>query len=97
MAVPRTQQDRPRGRINLRVDPEQENRIRAAAGASGQSVTGFLLEAASERAERVLEGSRRIALDAEAFERFVAALDEPPTPMPTLRRYAEERSPIPPR
>lgn len=85
------------GRINVRVDPEQEARIRAAADANGESLTGFLLAAATERAEEVLDRAGRVALKTAAFERFVTALDSPVEPMPTLRRYTEQPSPIPPR
>lgn len=86
-----------RGRINLRVDPDQEARLRAAAEANGESLTGFLLAAATERADEVLERSRRIAVRAAAFDRFVAALDHEAEPMATLTRYAREPSPIPQR
>ncbi|MGH9091569.1 MAG: DUF1778 domain-containing protein [Acidimicrobiales bacterium] len=85
------------GRINLRVKPDQEARLRAAAEANGESLTGFLLAAGAERAEVVLERAGRIAVGAEAFERFVSALDGGPEPMPVLIRYASEPGPIPPR
>ncbi len=86
-----------RGRINLRVGPEQEALLRAAAEANGQTLTGFLLAAAAERADEVLGRAGSIAVDMAAFERFVVALDGPVEPMPTLGRYAAEPSPIPPR
>jgi uncharacterized protein (DUF1778 family) len=86
-----------KGRINLRVDPDQEARLRAAAEANGESLTGFLLAAGAERAEAVLERAGRIALSASAFEQFVAALDNEAEPMPTLRRYVTEPSLIPSR
>lgn len=86
-----------RGRINLRVGPEQEDRLRAAAEANGETLTGFLLAAGTERAEEVLERSQRIAINGAAFDRFAAALDADSEPMPTLSRYAQEPSPIPSR
>jgi len=85
------------GRINMRVSERQERVLRAAAELSGETLTGFVLSVATERAEEVLERAQRIEVSAEAFERFVAALDAPPDEMPTLRRYAGKRSPIPPR
>jgi Protein of unknown function (DUF1778) len=39
------------GRINLRVEPNQEARLRAAAEANGETLTGFMLAAATERAD----------------------------------------------
>lgn len=87
-----------RGRINLRVDPRQEARLRAAAEANGETLTGFLLAAATDRAEHVLARSEHIEVSAAAFEKFVAALEGPRHgAMPTLHRYADESSPIPSR
>ena len=86
-----------RGRINLRVDPNQEARLRAAAEANGETLTGFMLAAATERADQVLERAGRIAISAGAFERFVSALEGRVEPMPTMSRYAQETSPIPTR
>jgi uncharacterized protein (DUF1778 family) len=81
----------------MRVDLSQEARLRAAAEANGETLTGFVLAAAVERAEQVLLRSQRIHLDAAVFEQFVAALDGPVEPMPNLKRYAERPSPIPTR
>lgn len=86
-----------RGRINLRVDQDQEARLRAAAEANGESLTGFMLAAAVERADQVLERAGRIAVSSAAFKRFVDALEGPVEPMPALSRYAQETSPIPAR
>jgi uncharacterized protein (DUF1778 family) len=86
-----------RGRINMRVSEHQERVLRAAADLNGETLTGFVLSVATERAQEVLERAQRIDLGGEAFERFVAALDAPVEEMPTLRRYAREQSPIPAR
>jgi uncharacterized protein (DUF1778 family) len=85
------------GRINMRVSEHQERVLRAAADLSGETITGFVLSVATERAEQVLERAQRIDLSGEAFQRFVAALDGPIEEMPTLHRYAHTQSPIPPR
>jgi uncharacterized protein (DUF1778 family) len=84
-----------RGRIDLRVSERQEHVLRAAADLNGETLTGFVLSVATERAQEVLKRAHRIDLDREAFERFTAALDAPTESMPTLRRYARRRSPIP--
>jgi uncharacterized protein (DUF1778 family) len=83
------------GRINMRVSERQERVLRAAAELSGETLTGFVLAVATERAEQLLERAQRIDLGAEAFERFVGALDAPVEPMPAVSRYAQKRSPIP--
>jgi uncharacterized protein (DUF1778 family) len=79
------------GRINMRVSGRQEQLLRSAAELTGETLTGFVLSAATERAETVLERAQRIELSAEAFDRFVAALDAPAEDMPTLRRHASRQ------
>lgn len=81
----------------MRVDERQERVLRAAAELSGETLTGFVLGVATQRAEEVLERAHRIDVGAEAFERFAAALDEPAQDMPKLRNYARRQSPITPR
>ncbi len=88
------QSARPR-RINMRVSERQERLLRSAAELSGETLTGFVLAVATERAEQVLERAHRIELSSEAFQRFVDALDSPAEDMLVLRRYATEASPIP--
>jgi uncharacterized protein (DUF1778 family) len=79
----------------MRVSEHQERVLRAAADLTGETITGFVLSVATERAEQVLERAQRIDVGDEAFRRFVEALDSPVEEMPTLRRYARKRSPIP--
>jgi uncharacterized protein (DUF1778 family) len=81
----------------MRVSERQERVLRAAADLNGETLTGFVLSVATERAEAVLERAQRINLDSEAFRRFVNALDEPVEEMSTLHRYAHKRSAIPAR
>lgn len=83
------------GRINLRVSERQERILRAAADLTGETLTGFMLAAATERAEEVIARAQRIEVSADAFARFLAAIDGPVEDMKTLRRYAKKRSPIP--
>lgn len=83
------------GEYNLRVSARQERVLRAAAGLTGETLTGFMLAAATERAEEVVARAQRIEVSSDAFQRFVAALDAPVEDMATLRRYAKKRSPIP--
>lgn len=81
----------------MRVSERQERVLRAAADLSGETLTGFVLSVATERAEEVLDRAQRINLSGEMFKRFVEALDAPVEEMPTLRRYAHRQSPIPAR
>jgi uncharacterized protein (DUF1778 family) len=84
-----------RGRLNMRVNEHQERVLRAAAELSGETLTGFVLSTATGRAEEIIERAQRIELSGAAFDRFVQALDGPVEDMPTVRRYARKRSPIP--
>ena len=79
----------------MRVSDQQEQTLRAAAALNGETLTGFVLAAASDRAVEVLERAQRIELRTDEFARFLAALDAPVEQMPTLRRYAGANSPIP--
>ena len=78
----------------MRVTSRQERVLRAAAELTGETLTGFVLSAATERAETVLERAERIEASAEAFRRFASALDKPAEDMLVLRRYASKKSPI---
>ncbi|MGX6446676.1 type II toxin-antitoxin system TacA family antitoxin [Patulibacter sp. S7RM1-6] len=80
-------------RINMRVSERQERVLRAAAELSGETLTGFVVAASTDRAEELLERANRIELAADDFERFVGALDAPVEEMPVLRRYARSTGP----
>jgi uncharacterized protein (DUF1778 family) len=82
-------------RINMRVTDHQERILRAAANLSGETLTGFVLSVATERAADVVARAQRIDVSAEAFGRFMAALDGPAEDMATVRRYASKPSQIP--
>lgn len=81
---------RPRSRrIDVRVSDEQDTLIRQAAALKGQTVTGFLLDAAQERARELMDERRHVVLSDRAFERFAAALDTPGEVVPELRELFE--------
>ncbi len=75
-------------RIELRAEPEREQRIRAAARIANQSVTSFVLDAATERAEEVLQAAATTTVPSDYFEELHRALSEPPVPNPALQRAA---------
>ena len=81
----------------MRVSARQERVLRAAAEVTGETLTGFVLSAATERAETVLERAERVEVGTEAFRRFVTALDQRGEDMPVRRRYATGSNPIPSR
>lgn len=77
------------GRLNFRVPEDVERRLRSAAESTSQSLTDFVLGAAQERADEVL--STHTVVPTEYFDNLLAALDEPPQPMPALQRAARRR------
>lgn len=79
----------PASRLNFRISAEAEARLRAAADASQQTLTEFVLGAAEERADEVL--ASRTVIPAEYFDQLLAALDAPPEPMPALARAAKRQ------
>jgi len=83
------------GRLNFRLSSDQERALRQAAELTGQSVTGFVLSSAVERAQELLERANTIQLSEAAFRRFVADLDEPAEVVPELVRLFNRHSQIP--
>src|SRR5437867_733471 len=73
-------------RIELRAEPELAQRIRYAARLAGQSLTDFMLDAASERAEEVIASAEVTVVPADFFSALWEALDEPPQPNARLAR-----------
>jgi uncharacterized protein (DUF1778 family) len=76
------------GRIEVRTDAEREHRIRYAAELSNVSVSAFVLDAASERAERVITSASVTTVTGDFFDALWEALEEPPAPNPVLTRRA---------
>ena len=79
-------------RINLRVEPEADEILRAAAHAQHTSLSAFMLESALERAQQVLDAERRLVLRAEEFDRIMEELDRPGRVVTPLMGVAERAS-----
>jgi uncharacterized protein (DUF1778 family) len=82
-------------RIELRAEPEQEERIRTAARLSNQSMTSFVIRAAVERADEVIANWSTTTVSAEFFDQLLVALDAPVQKNESLgnavRRYKTAR------
>lgn len=76
---------RVRETLNIRIAAEARSLIDRAAKARGQNRTDFILDAARRAAEDALLDRALIAVNAKAFEAFVARLDEPAKPNAQLR------------
>lgn len=65
---------------------EREQRIRYAADLAHQSVSAFVLEAAAERAEKVIAASAATVVPSDWFDALWTALETPPAPNEALKR-----------
>lgn len=74
-------------RIEARVDTERAERIRQAALISDMSMSSFIVSAAAEKADRVIDDSRRTTVPDPFFDSLLEALDEV-TKVPALARAA---------
>jgi uncharacterized protein (DUF1778 family) len=75
-------------RLDVRAEPERAERIAAAAAVAHQSVSAFMLDAAADRAEEVLDRSAATTMRDEHFDRVLEALDAPYVPNAALQRAA---------
>jgi|SRR5579885_2961568 len=79
-------------KLDLRLTAEAKEKLQLAARANGRTVSDFVLESALGRADDILPDRRRFFLNAEQWEKFLAALDAPPKPRPRLQRLLREPS-----
>ncbi len=76
-------------RLNFRVRPDTEQRLRAAASASNQSLTDFVITAAEVRADEVL--AVHTLVPADYYDQLYAALDAPVERNQALTAAAQQR------
>jgi len=72
------------GRWDFRVASETDKLVREAAESSAQTLTDFVVAAATVEAERVLADRTRFALSGTEWDRFVELLDRSPRQNPGL-------------
>jgi uncharacterized protein (DUF1778 family) len=77
-------------RINLRLEADADDILRAAANSQHQSLSAFILEAALDRAQQVLDSERRLVLQAEEFDRIMDELERSGRAVGPLLRAAGE-------
>jgi uncharacterized protein (DUF1778 family) len=74
-----------KGSINLRIETHTRQMIDDAAAILGKTRTEFMIESARRQAIDVLLDQRLFVLDADRYDAFMHALDNPPAPGPKLR------------
>jgi uncharacterized protein (DUF1778 family) len=77
-------------KLDLRLTTDAKRALRAAAAASGRSVSDFVLESALSRADEALADRRMFGLAPEEWAAFLAALDAPPRTLPRMERLLQE-------
>jgi uncharacterized protein (DUF1778 family) len=77
-------------RIEMRTDPDSEARIVQAAAVTHESVSSFVLRAATSEADRVLARTNVTLMSAEQFDALIDSLDVPDS-APVLSRLAATR------
>jgi uncharacterized protein (DUF1778 family) len=75
-----------KGSINLRIEANTRALIDEAAAMLGKTRTEFMIDTARRQAIDVLLDQRLFVLETGAYDAFVQALDNPPTPGPKLKR-----------
>lgn len=83
-------------RLEARAAPADVRRIEAAAWATSQSVSAFVVAAARAQADRVLAEQDETVVASDYFERLLSELDKPPREIPALAAAVEraKRHPV---
>jgi len=83
-------------RIEIRITEQERSLEQAAASVNGESLSEFVRRAARREAERTLAERTSYALDDEAAQRFLTALERPSADAEKgLRRLTEKPSVLP--
>ncbi len=77
-------------RLEFRVTKQRANLLRAAARATGETLTDFVLSPAEQRAEEVL--ATRMTVSEDYFVALLEAMDRPPAALPKLADAAGRSS-----
>jgi uncharacterized protein (DUF1778 family) len=75
--------------VTIRPPESLHERLAEAASWLGISLNTFVLQAAAERADAVLERKKVITLSEEDARMIVDLLDNPPEPTPALKKAFE--------
>ena len=77
-------------RITARVSEDIRNRLAEAAAFSGATLNQFLVQAAVEKAESIIEKERVVNLSYKDAEVFFSAIENPPKPNAKLKKAVKK-------
>ncbi|EMJ8509195.1 DUF1778 domain-containing protein [Enterobacter hormaechei] len=78
-------------RVELKTSDDLKDVLREAATAAGLDLSAFILNAALERAESVLENQRRRQLSEQSWQQMNQLLSEPAAPTLALKALMRRR------
>ena len=81
-------------RINIRLSSQAKRRLERAAAYSGTTLNDFVVDAALQRANAILEKQDVVTLTGAEWKRFRALLLHPSAPNARFRRAAVEHKRI---
>lgn len=81
-------------RLAVRLAEHQLERIREAAGVSGQTVSDFAVRTLTHEAANVLADRRAFVLDGPSWTEFMALIDRPVQHKPRLEKLLSGPSPF---
>jgi uncharacterized protein (DUF1778 family) len=87
--------ERKRRRVEVRVSSRQDALIRQAADLENTTVTAFVLDSVTAKAQQVVRRHRDLVLANEDFDRFILELDAPAAPVPELVALFERHPKLP--
>ena len=73
-------------RITARVSEQAKTTLTVAADMMGATLNQFLIQAALEKAEQIIEKNNMIHLSQQDTQLFFDALDNPPEPTAALKK-----------
>ncbi len=76
--------------LQLRVSSEQKNVLMQAAKLRSMTLSGFVLERAFSAAQELLIEQSHFSLNAEQWDAFCKAIDEPARALPELSKLLNE-------
>ncbi|HII2444213.1 TPA: DUF1778 domain-containing protein [Escherichia coli] len=79
-------------RVELKTSPDAKNKLREAAQAVGVDLSAFILSAAMERAESVLDNQRRRELSNQSWELMNQLIAEPAQPTLALKALMKRKN-----
>lgn len=79
--------------LNIRIKAADRGLIDHAAELTGKTRTDFILDATRRAAEEAILDRTLFVLSPDAYEQFIARLDEPPRPNERLRRALQTPAP----